>query len=626
MRFPPSFLDEMRSRLRVSEVVGRRVKLKRSGNGEMIGLCPFHHEKSPSFSVSDRKGFYHCFGCGAHGDLITFTMETEGKGFAEAVADLASQAGLMLPKQDKEEEERYRRMGTLYDVTEAACAWFEMQLTSPAGKQARDYFMRRGITEETIRHFRLGYAPESRDALKSALLAQGISERQLVEAGLLVDKGAGSKEQGAEDTPAPSSLLLAPCYDRFRARVIFPIMDSKGKVIAFGGRILGEGQPKYLNSPETELFHKGHVLYAFHLARERAHKKNAIVAVEGYMDVIALHQAGITNAVAPLGTALTEHHLKLLWSVAPEPVICLDGDTAGQRAMLRAATLALPFLEPALSLKFAILPGGEDPDDFLRSHGAKALRELLAGATPLADTLWEMTLAQHTLGTPEQKAAFEAALMDYAGAIKNTSVQQYYKQYYRDKLWKMRQTRGKWGKDKQEITASGGRPLKSANAQLSPKREHIEISLIAAAMHHPELLRDHATEEAFAHLEFATKELDALRHALLEICASSPEISAAEMLLALENHAAVPHMNKVRKNPYLDSFTRPEAAPECVRSGWNYMLASYHLVLTEEEYQALAERFSEDTAAQSTALREQVEMQKKLVEKEKVAYEAALGD
>ncbi|MEQ8701402.1 MAG: DNA primase, partial [Bauldia litoralis] len=317
MNFTTQFLDELRNRLPVSDLVGRRVKLRKHGR-EHTGLCPFHNEKSPSFTVNDDKGFFHCFGCGAHGDVIGFAMQTEGLTFPEAVEKLAGMAGLQIPRETPEERARAQRARSLHDANEAAAKWFEKQLRGAQGREALDYLHRRGLSEATIASFRLGYAPDSRDGLKSALMSDGFEEAQLLEAGLLVKPEDGRAS-----------------YDRFRGRVIFPINDRRGRPIAFGGRILGDGKPKYLNTSDTPLFHKGRTLYALDRAREAMRETPEVIVTEGYMDVIALWQAGFKGAVAPLGTAVTETQIEELWRLAPEPIPCLDGDEAGRRAAAR---------------------------------------------------------------------------------------------------------------------------------------------------------------------------------------------------------------------------------------------------------------------------------------------------
>jgi len=335
-------------------------------------LCPYHKEKTPYFTVNDVKGFYHCFGCGAHGDAIRWLTEHEGMRYPEAVEQLANEIGLSLPQLTEQEKRVIRRAASLQEVTEAACSWFEQQLQSSQGRMARDYLQDRGLSADTIRAFRIGFVPEGRDGLKKHLLTQNITEAQLIETGLVIKPDQGNT------------------YDRFRARVMFPILDRRGNVIAFGGRILpqlaqagGREAPKYLNSPETALFHKGQVLYNYERARQPAHKAAQVLVAEGYMDVIALAQAGIANAVAPLGTAVTADHIRLLWNLADEPVLCLDGDMAGNRAMERAAALCLPLLKPGKSLRLFMLPQDENPDTLPKRHGKMWFHALTDQTSPL---------------------------------------------------------------------------------------------------------------------------------------------------------------------------------------------------------------------------------------------------
>src|SRR5271163_5142751 len=363
MAFPPGFLDELRSRVSLADLVGKRVKLVRRGR-EHGGLCPFHNEKTPSFYVVEDKGFFHCFGCGAHGDAIGFLMRADNLDFIEAVERLAGEAGIAVPQQTPQERERAQRQKTLLEALAAAANFYEERLWSPSGARGREYLAARGLDEDTMRRFRLGWAGDDRNALRRALTPE-FPLPLLLEAGLL-----HASDRGGEP------------YDFFRERVIFPIGDRAGRVIAFGGRTISDAQPKYLNSPEHPLFEKGRVLYGLSAARVDAAKEAeaggaGIIVTEGYMDVIALHCAGFTIAVAPLGTALTESHLGELWRLAPEPVLCFDGDAAGQRAAARAAVRALPLLAPGHSLRFATLPPGEDPDSLIRASGAPAFAELL---------------------------------------------------------------------------------------------------------------------------------------------------------------------------------------------------------------------------------------------------------
>src|SRR5258706_3621890 len=417
MRFTPQFLDELRARLPVSEVVGRRVKLKKAGR-EWKGLSPFQQEKSPSFTVNDQKGFYHDFSSGKHGDIISFLMETEGVVFTEAVERLAAMAGVPLPAATPDAARHEQRRKTLYDVVELAAKFFADTLASRVGAKARGYLGDRAISPSTQLQFRLGYAPGERFALKEHLGAQGIPTEDMVEAGLLI---------AGDDIPVP--------YDRFRDRVIFPITDLRGRVIAFGGRALEkDAQAKYLNSPETPLFHKGDNLYNHAPARQATHDGASLVVVQGYVDVIAMVTPGFAASVAPLGTALTESQLALLWKMADEPILCFDGDKAGQKAAYRAADMALPHLKPGKSLRFALLPEGQDPDDLARAGGRGAIEEVISAARGLADMIWSREIEGGTFATPERRAALEARIRELSNGIGDEAVRRYYRQDFSERL------------------------------------------------------------------------------------------------------------------------------------------------------------------------------------------------
>ncbi len=417
MRFTPQFLDELRARLPVSEVVGKRVKLKRAGK-EWKGLSPFHQEKTPSFTVNDQKGFYHDFSSQKHGDIISFVMETEGVGFPEAVERLASMAGMPLPAVTPDAARHEQRRKTLYDVMDLAAKFFADTLASRTGAKARGYLADRSIQPATQLQFRLGYALGERFALKEHLGSLGIPVEDMIEAGLLI---------AGDDIPVP--------YDRFRDRVMFPITDARHRVIAFGGRALEKDVPaKYLNSPETPLFHKGDNLYNLATARQATHDGASLIVAEGYVDVIALVTTGFPGAVAPLGTALTENQLALLWKMADEPILCFDGDGAGQRAALRAADLALPHLKPGKSLRFALLPQGQDPDDLARSGGRGAIEEVVGLAKPLGEMIWSREIEGGGFSTPERRAALEARINELTGSIRDEVVRRYYKQDFSERL------------------------------------------------------------------------------------------------------------------------------------------------------------------------------------------------
>lgn len=421
MRFPPSFLDEIRDRVPISSVIGPRVSWDRrktnAQRGDWWACCPFHGEKSPSFHCEDKKGRYHCFGCGASGDHFRFLTENDGLSFPEAVERIAELAGVPMPERDPEAEKRDEQRASLQDVMELATKFFEGQLQSGAGAKARAYLRERGLSAATQQAFRLGYAADSRNALKEHLAGKNVTKEQMEACGLTYF---------GDDIPVS--------YDRFRDRVMFPIPDSRGRIIAFGGRALASDVPaKYLNSPDTELFHKGNVLYNFARARSAVQKLGTVIAVEGYMDVIALAQAGFENVVAPLGTALTENQLELLWRMAGEPVLCFDGDQAGLKAAWRAADLALPAIQPGRTVRFALLPEGQDPDDLVKASGPDAFRAVLAEARPLADLLWSRETSGGLFDTPERRAELEKRLRELAGRIRDESVRYHYSQELRER-------------------------------------------------------------------------------------------------------------------------------------------------------------------------------------------------
>jgi len=518
MRFPPSFLDEIRQRLPVSEVVGKRVQLKKQGR-EWRGLSPFNPEKTPSFYVNDQKGFYHCFSSGKHGDQFDFLMEVEGLPFPEAVERLASMAGLPMPVQSREEEVRENRRKTLHEVMELATRYFEATLQGRGGAKGRGYLADRGLGPATQQRFRLGYALPERFALKEALGGKGVSVEDMVETGLLIS---------AEDVALP--------YDRFRDRVMFPITDLRGRVVAFGGRALEKDVPaKYLNSPETSLFHKGSLLYNGFSARAAAHKGAPIIAVEGYVDVIALVEAGFAGAVAPLGTALTEEQLALLWKMAPEPILLFDGDKAGRRAAYRALDLALPHLKPGMSLSFGTLPEGQDPDDLVRAGGSEAVDAVLGQARPLADVLWTREMEAASVDTPERRAALEARIGEIVRVIADETVRKHYRSELMDRFRRLfspvviqggaprrDSSSGRFpGRGKRPFEAARGPApagegmrrsalVRGAAAEI-PRNEAL---LLFAAMNHPFLLD--AFAEELAELPFQNKEAAQLRRALLD--------------------------------------------------------------------------------------------------------------
>ena len=408
MTLSTAWLDELRARTVLSAVIAPTVKLIRTGR-EWKACCPFHNEKTPSFTVNDDKGFYHCFGCGAHGDAIRFLTDNRGMPFMDAVKELAAKAGMDVPAPDPAARERADRASSLTDVMGEVAKWYADQLNGIAGAHARDYLKRRDIDAATVQRFGIGLAPDSRNALKRALAHLG--EDKLVETGMLIQP-----EEGGKDS-----------YDRFRGRLMIPIRDARGRVIAFGGRILGEGEPKYLNSPDTPLFDKGRTLYNIDRASPASRAAKRLIVVEGYMDVIALDRAGIAEAVAPNGTAVTEAQLERMWRLDPSPILCFDGDNAGRKAAIRAAGRALPFIGPERTLRFVELPSGQDPDDLVRSGGREAVEALLATPEGLADRLWRHELEAVPLTTPEARAGLRQRLIDHAASIGDPALRQLYR-------------------------------------------------------------------------------------------------------------------------------------------------------------------------------------------------------
>ncbi len=542
MRFPPSFLDEIRQRLPASAVVGRRVKLRKQGR-EFAGLSPFNAEKTPSFFVNDQKGKWFDFSAGKNGDIFTFLMETEGLTFPDAVEKLAGEAGVPMPARDPEAEAREKERASLYEVLDMAAAFFEESLQSRAGANARGYLTNRGLPPDLQRRFRVGYARPDRSALKEHLAGKNVSQEQMIEAGLLI---------AGDDIPVS--------FDRFRDRVIFPIADFRGRIVGFGGRALSADVPaKYLNSPETDLFHKGSLLYNGAEARKAAHDAGTVIAVEGYVDVIQMVGAGFGHTVAPLGTALTERQLEILWRMADEPILCFDGDGAGLRAATRVVDLALPLLLPGKSVRFALLPGGQDPDDLIRAAGTEAMQGVIAAARPLVEMIWARETEAGVFDTPERRAALEARLRDIARTIQDESVRRHYLQAFAERVasffpppeprgkanseWRMANRKGE-GRHRNEsstrysLLATRSLPVSErlkrspllAGRASWPLREAV---LVVTMVNHPDLLHRHLDE--FAGLEFGHPELAALAAAVLSHATGGEEGDAAILRRSLEN-------------------------------------------------------------------------------------------
>jgi DNA primase len=653
MRFSPHLLDEIRARLPVSQVVGRKVALKRKGR-EYAGLSPFKMEKTPSFFVNDQKGFYHCFASGEHGDIFKFVMTTEGLSFPEAVEKLAEEAGVVLPKAEAEDREREDSRTRLLALMEESAKFFESALAGAGGTDARRYIEKRGLRRETLATFRVGYAPNSRHALKDHLAKAGYTLEEMTLSGMLIS---------GDDIPV--------AYDRFRHRVMFPIGDAKGRIVAFGGRALDPDQnAKYLNSPETPLFHKGHLLFNAHRARAAAHDKDRVLAVEGYMDVIALAEAGFTETVAPLGTALTEDQLQLLWRMSAEPILCFDGDGAGKRAAFRAVDTALPHLKPGASLMFAFLPDGLDPDDLVRQQGPAALDACLGRSRPLIEVLFEREWAQGDWSTPERRAGLEKTLKGLIARIEDESVRAHYRHALKQKLdaaWGLGEagwrgygggegSRGAGGTGTRSGNAGGswqrsggaqgnrpgaasgarrGFPQKKFPPSLGHGSEHVNASsslrksslvtsesslppqrealLIKVVLNHPWLIDEQA--EALASLPFTSSALSRLRDAILSAHALDNSLDTETLRTHLNKSSVGKTLTLVERavSHKCDRFAEPEAGRTEVEDGWRHALAMHdrHVGLQrslEAAEQAWHEDRSEVSFARICDLKQQLEL------------------
>jgi DNA primase len=581
-------LDEFKARLPLAEIVARHVRLTRRGR-DLWGCCPFHNEKTPSFHVVQDKGFYHCFGCGQHGNAIDFVMALEGLDFAQAIARLAELTGLPEP----------RRSGApavavdhaLYAANEAAARWFAGRLESAQGAEAAAYLAGRGLDRVTIERFGLGYAPGDRAALKRALLAEGYSEQALIEAGLLVapDDGGAS-------------------FDRFRHRVMFPIHDRRGRVVGFGGRALGEAKAKYLNTPETAAFHKGELLYGLALARPAVRERTTVVVAEGYMDVIALARAGFANAVAPLGTAITEVQLGLLWQLADEPILCLDGDEAGLRAGHRLIERALPLLKPGKSLRFALMPRGVDPDDMVRRWGPASLAAKLRDAKPLLDFLWDSEIRHKVLDTPERRAALRQRLRALAQSIAERNLRWLFQQSVEQRWQAQFGGRGRPATGRQASMPGLARTVgpDRLGARVTSPARPAEWEILAPVLVRPELL--HEIEEELAAFEFVEVELGALRESILAWYNESGHLDLA----GLNNHLCEVGFARLierlsGEDPMTAWYRRDGPSSDEVLEGWRARVVRQRLLaerrtMREVNAEAIAQEREEDARTYSLAV------------------------
>ncbi len=637
MRFPPNLLDDIRARIPISEVVGRRVTFDRRksqpARGDFWACCPFHGEKTPSFHCDDRRGIYHCFGCGVTGDHFKFLTELDSMSFPEAVEMLARDAGVPLPVADPGEARREAARKSLADVTELAARFYQDRFKAPEGRAARDYAARRGLEPRTLATFRIGYAPAERDALKRHLAAAGVPEDLSVEAGMLIRPDDGR-----------------PTYDRFRGRLMIPIADERGRIVAFGGRTLDPaGEPKYLNSPETPIFHKGALLFNLDRAREAARRAGSVIVTEGYLDAIAVFQAGVENVVAALGTAFTEDHVHRLWRLAPEPVICFDGDRAGVSAANRAIDRMLPVLKSGFSFNFCFLPDGKDPDDLIRAGGRDAFLAEIARARPLSDVLWERESAAAPIDTPERKAALEARIEGLVDQIRDARVARRYRLDLR-----MRLSNLFWSHDR---PGRGGRP--QAGGERGPAVDlkrgddtelaEIERILLGLCIDNPDLYERSA--ERIARVELHGALLEDFKRELHRLAVDLDEMSVATCYGAIDSRfydvlvdihgdetpvegGRLPRGHRLRERFPILKF---HPAPVFVEACFDAMLERLSLRTLSEDIEAeiaalsveddpgAAERIIELTRERSRRREELVRLEQELAEEAK-AIRAAHGN
>lgn len=572
MTITPRFMDELRTRLTLSDIIGRKVRLTRAGR-EFKGCCPFHNEKTPSFYVNDDKQFYHCFGCGAHGDVIGFTMQHDNQSFIEAVEALANEAGMEVPKASPQEVQKAKKRKGLHALMEEATRWMEKQLRAPENAEAYRYMVERGNSEEQLNNFRVGYAPTDPQAIRKAMHALEYTDKDMIEAGVL---RAG--KQGKEP------------YAFFRDRIMFPVQDRRGRVVAFGGRILpdhlrppdrGDYTPaKYMNSSDTPLFHKGGMLYGEPRARQAAIDGQDILVVEGYVDVMACVKAGYDGAVAPLGTALTEEQIMVLWKMIPAqrktPILCFDGDNAGRRAAARAVERILPLLKADHSAKIAFLPDGQDPDSLINGAGKKAFETVISSAMSLVDFIWMYNTQGQDFDTPEARAGLTKTLEAQALQIPDRDVQHYYRQDFREKINKAfgrsygggaKQPYQNW-KNKKNAQNQGIVSIKR------PRFTGAQNKLLAAFLNHPRLMDYY--EEEIGLLDISHARLDVLRQAMIDVLLENPELEAADLHQSLAEKGFQSELRGLLSHELyaLARFARPSAPLEEAVDGWKIMYDS----------------------------------------------------
>lgn len=586
MSFPPGFLDELRARVPLSETIAKRITITRAGR-EFKGCCPFHGEKTPSFYVNDTKGFFHCFGCGAHGDVIGFVMRYDRLGFVETIESLAQQAGLEVPRLSREEVEKASKQKTLHQLCEAACAFFEQHLRQKSGRAAYEYLKGRALSDDAMARFRLGYAPAEGGLLVTHLKQQGYELAQMMEVGLV----RKSEQRGDH-------------YSFFRDRVMFPVTDRRGRVVAFGGRIMQGDGPKYINSPDHPLFHKGKLLYSLPRAAEAASRGAPVVVVEGYMDVISMVEAGFAGAVAPLGTALTENQMEELWKLGSNaPVLCFDGDAAGQRAATRALERALPLLGPSRSVKFAFITGAKDPDDLIRASGPKAMQTVIDQAIPLSDMIWKVETESNDLTTPEARAGLKAALLAYAEKMTDTEVQTFYRTEFTKRIdatygWKSL-------RNQPRRNTPTGTPILARSLPPNPDGQRQRLA-IAGLLRQPSLFEQLSEELVALNL---TGPLDNLWQAVVSTLEMSPELDSAALRSCLYTKGLQDTVTQLLEATAKGSehWVREGASREDVEHGLRGLIAVRRMLVAKSELQAISRNeLTEADLTRIAALRREV--------------------
>ena len=592
MAISPRFLSDLRDRVTLSDIVGKRVALHRAGGQEFKGCCPFHQEKTPSFTLNDDKQFYHCFGCGAHGDVIGFVMQHDNLTFMEAVETLAATAGMEVPQQSREDVAQAKKQKDLYALLDDAARWFETRLYDPGNRDARHYMQERGVSDALMAQFRVGYAPNDGRSLRRHLKEEGYTDTQMIDAGVIRPSTRGGEP-----------------YAFFRERIIFPVTDRRGRIVAFGGRILpdhlrtpdrdGNKPPKYLNSSDSSLFHKGRMLFGESHARYAAGEGQDLIVVEGYLDVMACFSAGYRGAVAPLGTALTEEQIVILWKMIPakekNPVICFDGDNAGRRAAARACDRILPLLQPNQSALFAFLPEGQDPDSLIKVQGRQAFEKIIQNAIPLVDFLWSDLTGGQRFYTPESKAGLEIALEEVALKIADRTVQQYYRRTFKDRLYQAFRAqnlsfKGKNSKDKKGQKSPAmlvGRPVFAGDNM----RYQI---LLATIINHPHIFD--RIGESLGSLKIPNERLDLLRQTVLNILGRDAGLDTVALQDHLKDQGFESELGAVLSEALYThaGFARPEADEEKILSGWQEIYGLMKKKTAENEYRSAVRALGQD--------------------------------